>query len=88
MAVSKLQQALASGDRATQLAGLRDHLARQLQKASPKEAPALSRELRIITDELDRLGAGVSGDSVDDLAARRARRRAAPPPVDGAAEDQ
>lgn len=88
MAISKVRQALATGDRQAALEALRDRLGMAMTKAEAREVPALSRELRMIIDELDRLGAGVGGDSVDDLAARRARRRAAAKAVDGTAEDQ
>lgn len=82
-----LVDAVTSGDRREALEAMRAHLAGLLLGAEPREAAALSRELRRVLDELDRLGAGTKGDSVDDLAARRARRRAAAKGVDGAAAD-
>ena len=60
------------------LEALRDHLAACLDAAEPERAAPLSRELRETLRELDAL-AEPKGSTVDDLAKRRAARRAAAP---------
>lgn len=83
-----LSDEIASGDRQRALEALREAVAAQLEEAEPKEAAALSRELRQILGELDKLSAGARGDSVDDLAARRAARRSDAANRERSAQDQ
>lgn len=58
----------------------RDRLAGEVAECEARELPAISRELRLVTAEIAALaGDGEKGDgTVDDLAARRRSRRAAP----------
>jgi hypothetical protein len=67
------------------LEALRDRLATDIEAADPKAVAALSRELRIVMAELDALRGGEAGDTVDDLAKRRAARRAGAADQGGAA---
>lgn len=65
-----------SGDRRRALEALRSELAKRLPDASDREAAPLATQLRQVLSELDALNTGEEGDVVDDLAARRAARRA------------
>ena len=64
------------GDRPAQLAAMRDNLALMISLAEPKEVAALNRELRAVLDDLDKVPAQ-KGSTVDEIAKRRADRRAA-----------
>jgi hypothetical protein len=79
---AKLSTVVATGDQRASLEAIRDKLARLLEGADRKTAPALATRLQSVLAELyalpggrevtklDRIAAGVS----DDLAARRDRR--------------
>ena len=73
--MADLTAAVAESRRAG-LQALRDHLADCLAAAEPEKAAPLARELRQVLAELDAL-AEPKGSTVDDLARRRAARRAA-----------
>lgn len=75
MAQRRLSTVVKSGDRRETLIALRDHLASRLESASDRDAAALSLRLQSVLAEL---GDEVAreGGSVDDLAAKRAARRA------------
>jgi len=68
---------VSTGSRADALRSVRDLLARNLVVAdTPREVAVVARELRELLRELDSLG-GAEVDDVDDIAAQRAKRRAA-----------
>lgn len=71
-----LDQAMASGSRRDALVALRDHLAQRLLVAD-KDAAPLARQLTIVLREIAELPALEKESSLDDLAKRRASRRAA-----------
>ena len=71
-----LVAAAASGDRRAALLALRDELARRLVDAERDAAP-LARQLTIVLREIEQLPVPGEKSRVDDLAKRRARRRAA-----------
>jgi hypothetical protein len=68
---------LQSSDPLRALRADRDLLAAAMQVAEPKELAGLSREYRAVLAELERRGVGREESVTDDLAARRANRRAA-----------
>lgn len=70
---------LESGTDIEALAATRRVLAARLLDAEGSAAAAISRELRAVLAELRRLGAGREESAVDEIAARRARRRAGGP---------
>jgi hypothetical protein len=74
-----LAAAVASNDELTALIAIRDTLAVQLAGAEGKDAAPLARELRAVLLELRRLGAGKQESALDEIAARRSKRRAARP---------
>ncbi len=69
--------ALAEGNPIEALTALRREAAANLLAADPKEFAGLSREYRAIVAELERRGAGREESKTDDIAAQRAKRRAA-----------
>jgi hypothetical protein len=71
-----LVAAAASGDRRETLLALRDELARRLVDADRDAAP-LARQLTIVLREIEQLPTPGEKSRVDDLAKRRASRRAA-----------
>ncbi len=71
-----LVSAAASGDRRATLLALRDELARRLVDADRDAAP-LARQLTIVLREIEQLPVPGEKSRVDDLAKRRASRRAA-----------
>ncbi|MEV2277719.1 hypothetical protein AB0I72_19245 [Nocardiopsis sp. NPDC049922] len=71
-----LPEVVSTGDRQASLEALRNELARRLPRASDREAAPLATQLRLVLAELDAMKSGEAGDVVDDLAARRAARRA------------
>lgn len=63
------------GDKRTALEAIRNRLAAELARSKGNAAAAVAKELRAVLDALDALpGAEVS--PVDDLTAKRAKRRA------------
>lgn len=64
------------GDRRAALEAIRDKLAAELQDVTGRDAAAIAKELRATIAELDALPGGREVSKVDDLAARRAARRA------------
>ena len=75
--VLTLDQAVSSGSRRDALVALRDHLAQRLLVAD-KDAAPLARQLTIVLREIAELPALDKESTLDDLAQRRASRRAAP----------
>lgn len=71
-----LVSAAATGDRRATLLALRDELARRLVDADRDAAP-LARQLTIVLREIEQLPVPGEKSRVDDLAKRRASRRAA-----------
>lgn len=63
-------------DRLTALKALRGEIARRIPDAADRELVGLATQLRLVLTELDSLNAGEDADVVDELAGRRAARRA------------
>lgn len=78
MESSGLIESAHSGDRLKTLEALRDLLARQISECdSMRDTAALSNQLRATLTEIDQLAPKVDvGDPVDEIAQRRAARRA------------
>lgn len=74
---SSLPEVVATGDRRKSLEAVRDHLAARLIDAGTREAAAIAKELRNVMAELYSLPGEREGSKSDELADRRARRRAA-----------
>ena len=77
---NSLAAVVAAGDRRQSLEGVRDCYARLIDdpETAPRDAIAAGKELRAVIAELDNLdGAAKEVRGSDDLAARRAARRAA-----------
>lgn len=72
-----VEAAAASGDQRVALEALRDRLARDLDVAPPQVSAQLAAQLRATLAELAALPAPETKSVVDDIAARRAARRAA-----------
>ncbi|WP_189243164.1 hypothetical protein [Planobispora rosea] len=70
-----LFSAVQSGDRRAALEAIRDRLAAELVEADGRDAASIAKELRTTLSELDALPGGEES-KLDDLAARRAARRA------------
>lgn len=66
---------IGSGDRRTGLLALRDRLARELE-STDRDVASLARQLREVIREIDELPALQQESTLDDLANRRASRRA------------
>jgi hypothetical protein len=64
-------------DRRTALESIRDRLAQELEVAEGREVAPIARELRLTIAELEGLPGGREESPVDDLAARRQKRRQA-----------
>lgn len=79
---------LAPLSRVELLEAQRGWLVAAIGEASPRELPALSRELREVCRELDGLCPPVKKSRVDDLADRRKARRAGAAGVRGAVGDR
>lgn len=60
------------------LVALRDVLAETITQAEPRETAALARQLQAVMAALDALPVAEKVNPVDDLKARRAKRRGAP----------
>ena len=74
--VAGLADVIATGTRREQLEALRDHLAQELENAPAGIAIApIAAQLRSVLADLESLPTG-KGSTVDDLAQRRASRRA------------
>lgn len=71
-----LREVLAQGDHEESLIALRDHLAELLEKASPRDASPLSRQITAIVEKLDQMKKP-ERSRVDELASKRATRRSA-----------
>ena len=69
-----LRDTLAEGDREESLIALRDHLAELLEKASPRDASPLSRQITAIVEKLAEMKKP-ERSRVDELASKRATRR-------------
>lgn len=76
MAERSLPQVVASGNRKDSLEAIRDHLALNLADAEGREIASIAKELRAVMAELYSLPGEREGSASDDLAQRRARRRA------------
>ena len=72
-----VEAAAQSGDQRRALEALRDRLARDLDLAPPQVSAQLAAQLRATLAELAALPAQETKSVVDDIAARRAARRAA-----------
>ncbi|MEV0227990.1 hypothetical protein [Nonomuraea sp. NPDC050786] len=72
--MSDLLQAVMSGDRRAALEAIRDRLAAELDSAEKRDAAVVAKELRQVLAELEALPGG-EVDTLDDLAARRTKRR-------------
>jgi hypothetical protein len=66
-----------TGSRHEALEGIRDRLAAELEDASGRDVASIARELRLTLAEIDGLPSKREESPVDDLAARRDRRRQA-----------
>ena len=76
--VAGLAAVVAGGNRRASLEALRDHLAQELENAPAGIAIGpIAKELRTVIAELDSIPTGKEESTVDDLAKRRASRRAA-----------
>lgn len=64
-------------DQRTGLEAIRDRLAAELEDASGRDVASIARELRLTIAELESLPSKREESKVDDLTARRDRRRAA-----------
>lgn len=73
---STLETIIKAGERRASLEAIRDKLAAELKDAYGRDAAALAKELREVIRELDSLPTGGEESTVDQLAARRARRLA------------
>ena len=73
--VKTMPEVIAEGDLRAALIALRDHLAARLQVAERDAAP-LARQLADVLRQIDELPAPETESSLDDLAGRRAARRA------------
>ncbi|WP_157251047.1 hypothetical protein [Nonomuraea typhae] len=71
-----LASAVLSGDRRASLEAIRDKLAAELRDASGRDTAALAKELRSTIAELESLPGGKEVSRLDELASRRADRRA------------
>ena len=70
-----LPEVVREGDHRASLIALRDHLAERLVSAE-KDAAPLARQLTIVLAQIASLPASESGSKLDEIAARRAARRA------------
>lgn len=71
-----LPTVIASGDHRRALEALRDKLAEELDSSTGRDAATIAKELRAVLDMLSKLPATAEVSQVDQLAARRAARRA------------
>lgn len=81
-----LRDAASNGSRADVLEALRDRIAAEIEAGVPaRDLAALSRQLVQITAELEDLKGPTERSAADELARRRASRRADAPTGDAAA---
>ncbi len=80
------RSALTEGDTAEALTAVREVLAGSLMAAEPQQVAGIARQLVAVVVEQERRGAGREESKVDELAARRARRRGCRRSAGGAAE--
>lgn len=75
-----LSESAASGSRLTALQDLRDILARRIEACdSMRDLAALTGRMQAVLAEIDELSPKEAvGDSIDEIAARRAARRSGP----------
>jgi hypothetical protein len=73
-----LAATIGDGDFRRSLEAIRDKLAVELAAAEGRDAAPLAKELRAVIAQLEALPGGREGSKSDDLAAKRAARRAAP----------
>lgn len=73
---STLESIVKGGERRASLEAIRGKLATELAEAYGKDAATIAKELRDVMRELDSLPTSGEESTVDDLAARRARRLA------------
>ena len=73
---ASLADAVASGDRREALVALRDELARRLATAE-RDVPGLARQLQSVLRDIAELPAPAERSTLDEIASRRAARRAA-----------
>jgi hypothetical protein len=71
----EIRETIAKGDRLESLIVLRDHIAELLEKASPRDASPLSRQLTVIIEKIAEHEKPPQS-RVDELAGKRAKRRA------------
>ena len=74
-APKSLPEIVKEGDHRASLLALRDHLAERLLSAD-KDAAPIARQLTIVLAQIASLPASESGSKLDEIAARRAARRA------------
>ncbi|MGW4426420.1 hypothetical protein [Streptosporangium sp. NPDC004631] len=74
--VRRVSTVVSEGDRRASLEAIRDKLARELTGATGRDAAVIAKELRAVLADLDALPGGKEVSKVDELAARRADRRA------------
>jgi len=72
----ELVEIVQEGDRRKSLEAIRDHVARELGYAEGRDVAALAKQLADVIRELDGLPDANRGSAVDDLANKRAARRA------------
>ena len=70
-----LTEVIAGGDRRAGLVALRDRLARELE-TTDRDVASLARQLQSVLREIDELPSLQQESTLDDLANRRASRRA------------
>lgn len=75
--MSDLQAEVRSGDRYRGLVALRDRLATDLEGLDPRYVAPVAKQLADVIREIDSLPQSREASTVDDLASRRASRRAA-----------
>ncbi|WP_157251108.1 hypothetical protein [Nonomuraea typhae] len=86
--MAELVEEVGSGDRRRALKALRDKLAAELSGSEGRTSAALAKELVAVLRELDSLPLPKEASSVDDLAAKRAARRAGASGLDGSTSVQ
>lgn len=75
--MGNLVTAVTSGDTRATLVALRDRLAEEIEQASGRDLPALSRQFTEVLRLLNELPSGTVKSAADEIAERREKRRAA-----------